>query len=150
MKYEVGQLITGTVYAVKPYALFLSFSDGATGLLHISEISDSFIRDIERYGTVGDQIKVKIVSIDKANGFLRLSLKKVPQERRKKVLLRELFIALFIMMVFFFTGSQLLSWLGIEQYSLAIAGGIILFILSIYTIYTSSLKISFNFSLFFI
>lgn len=80
MKYEVGQLITGTVYAVKPYALFLSFSDGATGLLHISEISDSFIRDIERYGTVGDQIKVKIVSIDKANGFLRLSLKKVPQE----------------------------------------------------------------------
>lgn len=82
MKYEVGQLVTGVVYTVKPYALFLKFEDGATGLLHISEISDSFIKDIERFGTTGDEIKVKIVSIDKTNGFLRVSLKKVPEEER--------------------------------------------------------------------
>ncbi|MBO7385584.1 MAG: S1 RNA-binding domain-containing protein, partial [Clostridia bacterium] len=35
-----------------------------SGLLHISEISDSFIRDIEKFGTKGDQLKVMIVSID--------------------------------------------------------------------------------------
>lgn len=80
MKYEVGQLVIGTVINVKPYALFMEFEDGVNGLLHISEISDSFIRDIERYGTIGDQLKVKIVSIDENNGFLRLSLKKVPSE----------------------------------------------------------------------
>ena len=80
MKYQVGQLIVGKVYNVKPYALFMSFDDGVTGLLHISEISDSFIRDIEKYGSVGDEIKVKILSIDKDNGFLRVSYKQVPQE----------------------------------------------------------------------
>ena len=80
MKYQVGQLIVGKVYNVKPYALFMTFEDGVTGLLHISEISDSFIRDIEKYGSVGDEIKVKILSIDKDNGFLRVSYKQVPPE----------------------------------------------------------------------
>ena len=80
MKYQVGQLVVGKVYNVKPYALFMSFEDGATGLLHISEISDSFVRDIEKYGSVGDEIKVKILSIDKENGFLRVSYKQVPTE----------------------------------------------------------------------
>ena len=58
MNYQVGQLIIGKVYNVKPYALFMSFGDGVTGLLHISEISDSFVRDIEKYGSVGDEIKL--------------------------------------------------------------------------------------------
>ena len=79
MEYEVGQLIIGTVTKVKPFALFMEF-EGGSGLLHISEISDSYIRDIERFGRVGDQLKVKIVSIDETNGFLRVSLKKVPAE----------------------------------------------------------------------
>lgn len=80
MEYQVGQLIVGKVYNVKPYALFMAFEGGATGLLHISEISDSFVRDIEKYGSIGDEIKVKVLSIDKENGFLRLSYKQVPQE----------------------------------------------------------------------
>ena len=80
MNYQVGQLIVGKVYNVKPYALFMSFEDGVTGLLHISEISDSFVRDIEKYGSVGDEIKVKVLTIDKENGFLRVSYKQVPPE----------------------------------------------------------------------
>ncbi len=80
MKYEIGQVVLGTVTNVKPYALFMEFEDGVTGLLHISEISDSFIRDIEKFGTKGDQMKVVIVSIDENNGFLRVSYKKVPKE----------------------------------------------------------------------
>ena len=58
----------------------MNFEDGVTGLLHISEISDSFVRDIEKYGSVGDEIKVKILAIDKENGFLRVSYKQVPAE----------------------------------------------------------------------
>ena len=80
MNYQVGQLIVGKVYNVKPYALFMNFEGGATGLLHISEISDSFVRDIEKYGSIGDEIKVKVLSIDKENGFLRVSYKQVPPE----------------------------------------------------------------------
>ena len=80
MKYEVGQLIVGTVTSVKPYALFLTFEDSVQGLLHISEISDAYIRDIEKYGSLGDKLRVLVLSIDKTNGFLRVSLKKVPTE----------------------------------------------------------------------
>ena len=54
MEYQVGQIVLGKVYNVKPYALFMTFEDGVTGLLHISEISDSFVRDIEKYGSIGD------------------------------------------------------------------------------------------------
>lgn len=82
MKYEVGNLIIGKVESVKPYALFLSFDEEVKGLLHISEISDAYIRDIEKYGTVGDEIKVKILSIDEHNGFMRVSLKQVPREEQ--------------------------------------------------------------------
>jgi len=80
--HEVGELIVGKVTGVKPYALFLTFEDGSQGLLHISEISDGFIRDIEKYGTFGDEIRVKILSIDKNNGFLRLSYKQVDEADR--------------------------------------------------------------------
>ena len=80
MNYQVGELVIGKVYNVKPYALFMTFDDGVTGLLHISEISDSFVRDIEKYGSVGDEIKVKILAIDSENGFLRVSYKQVPPE----------------------------------------------------------------------
>ena len=77
---EINDLVIGTVKNVKPYALFLSFEDGSQGLLHISEISDSYIRDIEKFGSIGDQMRVKILSKDATNGFLRVSLKQVPAE----------------------------------------------------------------------
>lgn len=75
--YEIGQLIIGKVTGVKPYALFLTFDDGTQGLLHISEISDDFVRDIEKYGTFDDEMRVKVISIDNKNGFLRVSYKRV-------------------------------------------------------------------------
>lgn len=59
------------------------------------------------------------------------SLKKVAPERRKTVLLRELGIALLIMVAFLFLGKWFLHAFGIREYSLSIAGGIILFIISI-------------------
>ena len=82
MGYEVGDLVLGTVNQIRPYALFLSFEDGSRGLLHISEISDNYVRDIELFGSVGDVIKVKIIEVDPYNGFLRASYKQVPEEER--------------------------------------------------------------------
>ena len=82
MSYQIGDLVIGTVENIKPYAIFLSFENGVKGLLHISEISDSYIKDIERFASLNDQMKVKILSIDDSNGFLRVSLKQVPKEER--------------------------------------------------------------------
>ena len=65
------------------------------------------------------------------------ALKRVPQERRTKVLLRELMIALLIMMLFLFAGAKMLAWLGIAKYSLGVSGGIVLFIMSIKLVFNS-------------
>ena len=59
------------------------------------------------------------------------ALKKVAPERRKTVLIRELAIALLIMVAFLFLGKWFLRAFGIHEYSLSIAGGIILFIISV-------------------
>lgn len=82
MDFKVGDIIIGKVNQVRPYALFLTFENGQNGLLHISELSDNYIRDIEKYGTVGDEIKVKVISIDPTNGFLRVSYKVIPESER--------------------------------------------------------------------
>lgn len=81
-KYEVGQYLIGKVINVRPYAIFFSFPGNVNGMLHISELSDSFVRDIEMYGSLNDEIKVKVIAVDPQNGFLKLSLKQVPQEEQ--------------------------------------------------------------------
>lgn len=82
MSYKVGDILIGKVNQVRPYALFLSFEDGSNGLLHISELSDDYIRDIEKFGSVGDEMKVKVLSIDNSNGFLRVSFKAIPESEK--------------------------------------------------------------------
>ena len=65
------------------------------------------------------------------------ALKKVAPERRKIVLLRELFIALLIMVAFLFMGKWFLQAFGIHEYSMSIAGGIILFIISVKLVFSN-------------
>lgn len=62
-------------------------------------------------------------------------LKNIPLERRKKIIIRELIIAFVILLFFMFVGRFLLQLLQIEQSSLGIAGGIILFIIAIRMIF---------------
>ena len=62
-------------------------------------------------------------------------LKNIPIERRRIIIIRELLIALIILLFFMFVGRYLLQMLEIEQSSLGIAGGIILFIIAIRMIF---------------
>ena len=82
MDYKIGDIIIGKVNQIRPYALFLTFEGEVNGLLHISELSDGYIRDIEKFGSIGDEIKVKVLSIDPSNGFLRVSYKAIPEKER--------------------------------------------------------------------
>jgi len=63
------------------------------------------------------------------------TLKNVPIERRRKIIIRELFIALLVLLFFMFIGKYILQLLQIAQSSLGIAGGIMLFIISIKMIF---------------
>ncbi|WP_017326696.1 S1 RNA-binding domain-containing protein [Synechococcus sp. PCC 7336] len=80
--FSVGQLVDGTVAAVKNFGAFINF-EGTTGLLHIKEVSQGFVRDIEAVFQVGQPVKAVIISIDEARGRVGLStqvLEKSPGE----------------------------------------------------------------------
>lgn len=65
-------------------------------------------------------------------------LAKVDQRRHTSIIIRELFIALIILLGFLFTGNIILGFLGLEQSSLSIAGGVLLFVISLRMIYPPS------------
>ena len=64
-------------------------------------------------------------------------LKDVPQERRFKVILREMLIALGVMLLFLYAGERILTLLGLKQEAIAIGGAIILFLIAIRMIFPS-------------
>jgi glucose-6-phosphate isomerase/general stress protein 13 len=70
-----GQIIEGKVTGIQPYGAFVSLDGHTTGLIHISEISDGFVRDISHFVSVGDIVRVKIMEYDPATSQARLSLK---------------------------------------------------------------------------
>ena len=73
---RVGDVVTGVVRNVKEYGAFIDFS-GTSGLLHISEIRNGFVRDINEFLKVGQRVEVKIVDIDTVRGRISLSRKQL-------------------------------------------------------------------------
>lgn len=77
MKYKKNEYVIGTVTGIESYGIFVSLDDYYSGLIHISEISDYFVKDINDYVKLGDTIKAKIIGIDEENYHLQLSIKNV-------------------------------------------------------------------------
>ncbi len=71
---SIGDVFEAKVKTVMPYGVFVEFM-GKSGLLHVSEISHSRIEKVEDYFKEGDEVKVKLIDIDKKTGKLRLSRK---------------------------------------------------------------------------
>jgi polyribonucleotide nucleotidyltransferase len=71
---SLGDVEVGVVESVMPYGVFLGFK-GKSGLLHVSEMSWSRIDNVEDAFKEGDEIRFKIIDIDKKTGKLRLSRK---------------------------------------------------------------------------
>jgi len=79
MDIEIGAVLCGRVTKTAPYGAFVALEDGKSGLVHISEISTDFVRDISAFVNVGDEVKVKVIGIDE-NGRLGLSIKQANSE----------------------------------------------------------------------
>ena len=74
-KIKKGQIITGIVTGIQDYGIFVNISDDYKGLIHISEISDNYVRNINKYAEVGNNIKAKIIDINENKKELKLSIK---------------------------------------------------------------------------
>ena len=72
---EVGEVYTGKVKNIMPFGAFVEFMPGKDGLLHISEIKWERVENMDGVLEAGEEIKVKLVDIDKKTGKYRLSRK---------------------------------------------------------------------------
>lgn len=82
-KVKIGDIIDVTITGVQQYGAFASLPDHTSGLIHISEISDRFVRSVENFVHVGDVIRVKVIDIDDNTRQAKLSLKAVHTIKRK-------------------------------------------------------------------
>ncbi|MHA6261251.1 S1 domain-containing post-transcriptional regulator GSP13 [Sporosarcina sp. CAU 1771] len=74
-KIEVGEELTGIVTGIQPYGAFVALEDGIQGLVHISEITYGFVKDIDEFLIVGQEVKVKVLEIDEEAGKISLSIR---------------------------------------------------------------------------
>ncbi|MCF0114574.1 MAG: S1 RNA-binding domain-containing protein [Erysipelotrichaceae bacterium] len=84
MQYKIGDIIEGTVTGIQPYGAFVALENHVNGLIHISEISDGFVRDVGHYVQVNDRVRVKVIDIDVKANQVRLSLKAVKNNRFRR------------------------------------------------------------------
>jgi predicted RNA-binding protein with RPS1 domain len=85
-KIKKGRIIRGTVSGIESYGAFVSCDDYYTGLIHISEISHGFVKDISDFMKIGDIIFAEVLDVDEELGHLKLSIKDI--EYKKKVVLK--------------------------------------------------------------
>lgn len=80
--YQIGDEVIGCVKAIKSYGAFIQLPDDSFGLLHISEISHNYIKDIESFLEVSQNIKLKVIAFDQENRVI-LSKKILEKPKRK-------------------------------------------------------------------
>jgi S1 RNA binding domain protein len=71
---EIGSKVQGKVTGITKFGAFVELPGGSTGLVHISEVADSYVTDVNEHLKVGDQIEVKVIS--EKEGKIALSIKK--------------------------------------------------------------------------
>ncbi len=75
MAIEVGSIVEGRVTGITNFGAFVELADGKTGLVHISEVADAYVKDINDYLKQNDRIKVKVININ--GNKIGLSIKQV-------------------------------------------------------------------------
>jgi len=76
MLVEVGKIVEGRVSGITSFGAFVELSNGQTGLVHISEVADEYVKDIKSHLKENQTVKVKIISVDK-NGKISLSIREL-------------------------------------------------------------------------
>lgn len=82
MKYSPGDVLEVRVMNIKPYGAFCKIGN-VTGLIHISEFSDFYVKSIEWFVKIADLVKVEVLSFNEENQRLKLSYKSIRPELQK-------------------------------------------------------------------
>lgn len=86
MSVEAGTIVEGTVVKITNYGAFVELPDGRSGLVHIREIADTYVKDVHDYLREQEKVKVKVLGLNE-RGKLDLSVKQAltPEERVARV-----------------------------------------------------------------
>jgi len=81
--YVKGKIVQGTVTGIETYGIFVSLDEYYSGLIHISEVSHNFVKNIHDYVNIGDTINAEVIGIDSENFHLNLSIKNINYKKKK-------------------------------------------------------------------
>jgi S1 RNA binding domain protein len=74
MELEIGAILAGKVTGITKFGAFVALPGGRSGLVHISEVAYSYVNDVSEFLTVGQEVNVKVISVDE-NKRINLSIK---------------------------------------------------------------------------
>lgn len=83
MHYMVGDIVEGYITGIKPYGAFVYLDSAHKGLIHISEISDYYVKDVHSYVKLNDRVKVKVLDVAEDGSHLKLSFKAIASNKTR-------------------------------------------------------------------
>ncbi|HOD42084.1 MAG TPA: S1 RNA-binding domain-containing protein [Candidatus Wallbacteria bacterium] len=78
MAVEVGQIVEGTIEEIKPYGAFVKLESGEKGLIHVSEIANTYVQNVADHLQLNSKVKVKVIA-KKDHNKIDLSIKQVDE-----------------------------------------------------------------------
>ena len=78
-----GEIVEGVVKTITNFGAFIDLGNGVTGLVHISEVSDGYVKDVSEFLEQNQKVKVKVLAVDESNKKITLSIKKANEKKRE-------------------------------------------------------------------
>ena len=73
----VSEVVSGKITAIMNFGAFVSLEDGTSGLVHISEISKNFVKDVNDFVELGEDVYAEVIDVDNEHNRLKLSIKDI-------------------------------------------------------------------------
>jgi len=83
-KYPVGTIVKGKIVRIAPFGAFVELEPGIEGLIHLSHLSDKRVNKPEDVVSIGQEVEVKVISVNDKEGKIGLSIRELMQEKEKK------------------------------------------------------------------
>ena len=78
--YKVGDVVSGIVTGIQPYGAFVSLDETTQGLVHISEITYGYVKEVSEFLTVAQEVEVKVLEVDMDAGKISLSIRELQEK----------------------------------------------------------------------
>ena len=83
MELTVGAILDGKVKSITNFGAFVSLPENKTGMVHISEVANSYVSDIRQHLTEGQDVKVVVIGVD--GGKINLSIKRLEPKPQREI-----------------------------------------------------------------